>query len=317
MPRARDPKRDEAFDIYKSHNGDIDLVDIAGQLSLPPGTIRGWKSKDRWDQKIAGTFPKRIERSEKVSERSKKKNNAKKKVIAKDVKHVMENPELTEKQRLFCLYYVRCFNATKAYQKAYECGYATAMARGCELLRNDKVRDEIYHLKQNRLNRELMDEYDIVQKYMDIAFSDITDFVAFGQETVPVMGAFGPVKVKNEETGKEEVLTKEVNAVRFRESTDVDGTLIAEVKQGKDGASIKLLDKMKALEWLTRYFEINPESKYKKEYDQHKLEIELLKLERDNPEQTQDVENDNFLETLRESAKAVWADESDNNSPED
>ena len=112
-------------------------------------------------------------------------------------------------------------------------------------------------------------------------------------------------------------MTKEVNAVRFRESTDVDGTLIAEVKQGKDGASIKLLDKMKALEWLTKYFEINPESKYKKEYDQHKLEIELLKLERDNPEQTQDVENDNFLETLRESAKAVWADESDNNSPED
>ena len=317
MPRARDPKRDEAFDIYKSHNGDIDLVDIAGQLSLPPGTIRGWKSKDRWDQKIDGTFPKRIERSEKVSERSKKKNNAKKKVIAKDVKHVMENPELTEKQRLFCLYYVRCFNATKAYQKAYECGYATAMARGCELLRNDKVRDEIYHLKQNRLNREMLDEYDIVQKYMDIAFSDITDFVVFGQETVPVMGAFGPVKVRNEETGKEEVMTKEVNAVWFRESADVDGTLIAEVKQGKDGASIKLLDKMKALEWLTKYFEMNPESKYRKEYDKRRLEIELLKLERDNPEQTKDVENDNFMETLKESAKAVWSNDSNDNRSED
>lgn len=317
MPRARDPKRDEAFDIYKSYNGNIDLVDIASQLSLPPGTVRGWKSKDRWDQKIDGTFPKRIERSEKVSERSKKKNNAKKKVIAKDVKHVMENPELTEKQRLFCLYYVRCFNATKAYQKAYECGYATAMARGCELLRNDKVRDEIYHLKQNRLNRELMDEYDIVQKYMDIAFSDITDFVVFGQETVPVMGAFGPVKVKNEETGKEEVMTKEVNAVRFRESADVDGTLIAEVKQGKDGASIKLLDKMKALEWLTKYFEMNPESKYRKEYDKRRLEIELLKLERDSPEQIRDVENDNFMETLKESAKAVWSNDSNDNRSED
>lgn len=317
MPRARDPKRDEAFDIYKSYNGNIDLVDIASQLSLPPGTVRGWKSKDQWDQKLKGTFQKKTERSPKVSERSKKKNNAKKKAVAKDVKHVMENPELTEKQRLFCLYYVRCFNATKAYQKAYECGYATAMARGCELLRNDKVRDEIYHLKQNRLNRELMDEYDIVQKYMDIAFSDITDFVVFGQETVPVMGAFGPVKVKNEETGKEEVMTKEVNAVRFRESADVDGTLIAEVKQGKDGASIKLLDKMKALEWLTKYFEMNPESKYRKEYDKRRLEIELLKLERDNPEQTKDVENDNFMETLKESAKAVWSNDSNDNRSED
>lgn len=302
MPRARNPDRERAFEIYKDHNGDIDLVEIAHQLSLSPGTIRGWKSKDQWEQKLNGTFQKNTERSE-------KKNKAKKKAIAKDVEQVLSNTDLTEKQRLFCLYYVRSFNATRAYQKAYGVGYRTAAAISYRLLENDGVRQEIYRLKQSRLNRELMDEYDIVQKYMDIAFSDITDFVAFGQETVPVMGAFGPVKVRNEETGKEEVMTKEVNAVRFRESTDVDGTLIAEVKQGKDGASIKLLDKMKALEWLTKYFEMNPESKYRKEYDKRRLEIELLKLERDNPEQTKDVENDNFMETLKESAKAVWSDE--------
>lgn len=317
MPRARDPKRDEAFDIYKSYNGNIDLVDIASQLSLPPGTVRGWKSKDQWDQKLNGTFRKKTERPPKVSERSKKKNNAKKKAVAKEVEQVLSNTDLTEKQRLFCLYYVRSFNATRAYQKAYGCSYETAMARGSESLRNAKVRDEIYRLKQNRLNREMLDEYDIVQKYMDIAFSDITDFVVFGQETVPVMGAFGPVKVRNEVTGKEEVMTKEVNAVRFRESTDVDGTLIAEVKQGKDGASIKLLDKMKALEWLTKYFEMNPESKYRKEYDKRRLEIELLKLERDTPEQIRDVENDNFMETLKESAKAVWSNDSNDNRSED
>ena len=31
----------------------------------------------------------------------------------------------------------------------------------------------------------------------------------------------------------------------------MDGTLIGEVKQGKDGASIKLPDRMKALQWLS------------------------------------------------------------------
>lgn len=317
MPRARDPKRDEAFDIYKGYNGNIDLVDIASQLSLPPGTVRGWKSKDQWDQKLNGTFQKKIERSPKVSERSQKKNNAKKKAVAKEVGQVLSNTDLTEKQRLFCLYYVRSFNATKAYQKAYGVDYRTAAAISYRLLEKDGVRQEIYRLKKNRLNREMLDEYDIVQKYMDIAFSDITDFVVFGQETVPVMGAFGPIKVRNEETGKDEVMTKEVNAVRFRESADVDGTLIAEVKQGKDGASIKLLDKMKALEWLTKYFEMNPESKYRKEYDKRRLEIELLKLERDNPEQIKDVENDNFMETLKESAKAVWSNDSNDNRSED
>ena len=194
MPRARDPKRDEAFDIYKSYNGNIDLVDIASQLSLPPGTVRGWKSKDQWDQKLNGTFQKKTERSPKVSERSQKKNNAKKKAVAKEVEQVLSNTDLTEKQRLFCLYYVRSFNATKAYQKAYGVGYRTAAAISYRLLEKDGVKQEIYRLKQNRLNREMLDEYDIVQKYMDIAFSDITDFVVFGQETVPVMGAFGPVK---------------------------------------------------------------------------------------------------------------------------
>ena len=97
---------------------------------------------------------------------------------------------------------------------------------------------------------------DIFQKYMDIAFADITDFITFGRETVPVMGAFGPVEVKDKETGKKVVLTKEINTVRFREYTDVDGTLISEVKQGKDGASIKLLDREKALRWLSDHMDM-------------------------------------------------------------
>lgn len=252
MPKARNPNREKAFEIYKSHNGEIDLVEIANQLSLSPGTVRGWKSKDQWEQKLNGTFRKN-------TERSKKQNIAKREAVAKDVEQVLNNTDLTDKQRLFCLYYVRCFNATKAYRKAYGCSYETAMTNGSELLRNTKIRDEIYRLKQNRLNREMLDEHDIFQRYMDIAFADITDYVEFGRVKVQVMGAFGPVKVRNEETGKEEVLTKEVNAVRFREFTDVDGTLIAEVKQGKDGASIKLLDKMKALNWLAEHMDLASE----------------------------------------------------------
>ena len=41
--------------------------------------------------------------------------------MRKILSDVIENTELTEKQRLFCIYYIQCFNATKAYQKAYEC----------------------------------------------------------------------------------------------------------------------------------------------------------------------------------------------------
>lgn len=59
MARKRDPKRDEAFEIYKEANGKIDLVEIAKILELSPGTIRGWKSKDSWEQKMNGTFRKK------------------------------------------------------------------------------------------------------------------------------------------------------------------------------------------------------------------------------------------------------------------
>lgn len=33
----------------------------------------------------------------------------------------------------------------------------------------------------------------------------------------------------------------------------MDGQLISQIKMGRDGASIKLYDKMKALEWLYQY----------------------------------------------------------------
>jgi len=61
--RARDPNRDKAFEIFKKAGGSIDLVEIASQLNLSSGTIRGWKSKDKWDQKLNGTLQKNTERS--------------------------------------------------------------------------------------------------------------------------------------------------------------------------------------------------------------------------------------------------------------
>lgn len=63
MARQRNPNRDKAFEIYKQHNGEISLVEIASQLNLSDGTIRGWKSKDKWEQKLNGTLQKNMERS--------------------------------------------------------------------------------------------------------------------------------------------------------------------------------------------------------------------------------------------------------------
>ncbi len=274
--------RKEAFEMFQQG---FKLCDIAKQLNVPAGTVRRWKHSDKWEMNGAG------ERSEKANETNAQTNvhevfkQKRRKRVYSDVQQVEKNAGLTEKQRLFCLFYVRYFNATKAYQKAYGCAYSTAASAGSRLLENAEVRKEIKELKQGRLNQQLLDESDIFQKYMDIAFSDITDFLTFGQKEVPVMGAFGPIKVEDPDTGEKIPVTKIVNVVQFRGSDEVDGTLISEVRQGKDGASIKLADRMKALEWLSEHMDMaTPEQKARMK----KLEAETERIRNSSKEEGED-----------------------------
>lgn len=293
MPRAKNAKAEVARKLYEQG---ILLKDIAEQLDIPQGTIRRWKSTYKWDQAAdCSDVRKESERSVN-SERSEKKKVQR---VKHDVVSVTENPELTDKQRLFCLYYVRCFNATKAYQKAYGCSYEVAHAEGYKILAKPCVKTEIQSLKQSRLNRELLDEHDIFQKYMDIAFADITDFVEFGQEEEYVIGQFGLVQVEDPVTGKKAPLKQKVNTIRFMESDSIDGTLITEVKNGKNGASIKLADRMKALEWLAEHMDIATE--------EQKARIAVLKMKSagDEPE---DIDT-SYVDALKDLAAKVWTNE--------
>lgn len=292
LARAPNEKVDKAKKLYLKGEK---LIDIANQFGLSEGTVRSWKSRYNWDCNVA---------KEKCNVAKKKKQKEKRSV--KEVQHVMENAELTDKQRLFCLHYIKCFNATKAYQKAYECSYEVAASASYRMLDNVGIRNEIQHLKQNRYKREFLSESDIFQKYMDIAFADITDYLDFGTEEVPVMAIYGPVKIKDPETGEEKTLTKTVNVVHFKASSEVDGSILAEVKQGKDGASIKLSDRMKALEWLSKHMNIATDEQ-KARIEQIHAQTELLKAKA----QADDIEeaaDDGFLEALKDTAASDWED---------
>lgn len=245
----------------KPQNYDLAYIDyckgmkykeIAEKYGVTINTVKSWKTRYKWlkDGKKVGT-----QNQKKVCTQ----NSPKKEKAEEAIEKVIENADLTDKQRLFCIYYIRSFNATKAYQKAYRCSYETAGSNGYALLQNTAIITEIQRLKQERLNREFFSESDIFQKYIDIAFADITDYLEFGTEEVPVMALYGPVKVKDPDTGEEKELTKTVNTVRFRPSAEVDGTILAEVKQGRDGASIKLADRMKALQWLSDHMDLATE----------------------------------------------------------
>lgn len=281
---------------YKDYRAGMKYKEIADKYGVTINTVKSWKTRYKWSK----DEEKVCTQNQKSVHTKKEEKKEVKEVFVEEVDQVMENPDLTEKQRLFCIYYVRCFNATKAYQKAYDCSYETAMAAGPRMLGNVRVKNEILQLKQNRLNREYFAEEDVFQKYMDIAFSDITDYVTFGTEEVPVMTMYGPAQIKDEKTGKKKTLTKVINTVRFKESTNIDGTLISEVKQGRDGASIKLLDKMKALDWLAEHMDMATE--------EQKVRIASMKAKAQLNDEDE-IADDGFLEALNGAAGEDWSDE--------
>lgn len=145
-------------------------------------------------------------------------------------------------------------------------------------------------MKQERLNREFLSESDIFQKYMDIAFADVTDFMEFGNEDVDVIL----------DTGERKTIT--VSHVNIKNDADVDGTIISEVSKGKDGIKVKLADRMKALQWLSDHMDLATEKQ--------RAEIVLLKakVQTDDGEETAD---DGFLDALNGSAAEDWGDEED------
>ena len=279
MARSPNQKAEKARELYK---GGMKLVEIASQLEVPARTVRRWKSTYHWDSEQQN------ERSEKKSERSESKKNVTDKAVADEVKQVIQNTELTDKQQLFCIHYIRCFNATKAYQKAYGVDYATAASIGYRLLEKDGVKQEIHRLKQDRLNREFLSESDVFQKYMDIAFADVTDFVEFGNEDVDVIL----------DTGERKTIT--VSHVNIKNDADVDGTIISEVSKGKDGVKVKLADRMKALQWLTDHMDLAT--------DKQKAEIALLKA-KVQTDDGEEIADDGFLDALNGTAAEDWGDE--------
>lgn len=283
MPREPNEKSVEAKRLYESG---MKLVDIAKKLDVPAGTVRRWKSTYLWDGDNS-------ERSKKKSERSEKKKKAserKKEAVEKEVNQVLDNPDLTDKQRLFCLYYIKCFNATKAYQRAYGCSYSAAATEGCNSLKNPKIAQAIRELKQGRMNQAMLEPEDIFQKYMDIAYADITEYLTFGQKEIEYVDKAG--------NGQ----TTVVSFVDLNDSSNVDGTILSEVSQGKEGVKVKLADRMKALQWLSDHMEIATEKQ--------KAEIALLKA-KVQPDDLEENADDGFLEALNGLSAEDWLDEED------
>ncbi|MGE4509253.1 MAG: terminase small subunit [Eubacteriaceae bacterium] len=180
---------------------------------------------------------------------------------------VDKNPDLTDKQRLFCLYYVRTFNATKSYQNAYGSNYAQANAHGSRLLINGSIKSEIQKLIKMKMNSLLIGTSDIFVFYWSIAFSDMTDFLSFDE-----------------------------SGVYLNASEEVDGRLISELAISDNGIKVKLLNRMKALQWLSDHMDLAT-TEQRARIEKMNSQIEQIKTS------SGPYENDGFIEALKSEVK--------------
>lgn len=250
MAAKKNPLSEKAYEMYKQG---MKLVDIAAQLGCSPATVRTWKNRNKWDEGGSVTFQKKRETKRNVSAKKKKVEIS----VEDGTRETLQNDALTPEQQMFCIYYSRTFNATQSYLNAYGCDYYSAKAHGYEMLQNVAVRKEIERLKEIKRQQIVASADDIVELQMRIAFGDIGMALGFGQDDM---------ELKDGSTVK-------VNVMRLKESDQVDTQLIQSVIEGKGGVSITMKDSQKAIDWLTKYFLMHPESKYRAEYERKRAEV--------------------------------------------
>lgn len=275
-------KHELAFEDYK--NG-MKQKEIAKKYGTTINTVKSWSRRYEWSKK-----------KKKGAHQNKSVHT--KKECKKIAEEIVETSELDEEHQLFCIYYLKYHNKVKAYQKVKpNTPYNSACVMASRWSKQPAVIEEINRLKKELYEDALLDPHDIVQKYIDIAFADLNDYLEYGQEEVPVI-------INNPDTGEDEVLKRTVNMVKFKESAFVDGTILSEVKQGRNGASIKLADRMKALDWLSKHMNLATE--------EQRAKIDLIKAQTKKitiDDEKEEIEDDGFLDALNASAKEDWEDE--------
>jgi phage terminase small subunit len=303
--KKRDPKRAEAEQIWMDSGGKMDIVEIAAYLEVPAGTVRGWKSKDNWEATLnSGREPKQpeksknkkrnvpninTERSVNQSERSNQKRNVPIREQPPPQEDEVDTGEpdesgLTPKQQIFVLEYLRTFNATQA---AIAAGYSkkTAYAIGWENLRKPEIQAAIRQAKEQFTEELGLDVKRIIAEWMKLAFADTGDYVNFGSREFPLHTKKGDPIL--DEDGKQ--LTGTQNFVNLVNSDAIDTSVISEVKEGKDGFSVKLYSKIEALKQLGKYKDYMDEET---QLRVQKLQIELSSITDGNKDEVVFIKDD-------------------------
>jgi phage terminase small subunit len=158
----------------------------------------------------------------------------------------MDEKKLNPQQELFCLEYLKDFNATAAAKRA-KYSEKTSRAIGSKLLTNVDIQLRLHALTKEVFDEAKEDIKAIVQELKMIAFSDIKDVISWGMvdETVESMSGESYTVKRNR------ILVKDSEEIGDKSRT------IAEVAETHSIAGVsrklKLHSKMEALRMLGQY----------------------------------------------------------------
>ncbi|MGL5595852.1 MAG: terminase small subunit [Cetobacterium sp.] len=229
--------------------------DIADKYEVSLNTVKSWKQRYKWckdDKKVC------TQKSKKYAHKTDE-SNATKKEIKEEIIETLVDSELTDKQRLFCIYYMQSFNATQSATKA---GYSreTAYQIGYALLKKVEIKKYLNELKELYAQDDYLETKRILERHKQIAFADLRDYVTKDGE------------LKNLENTDGTLIKK----VTVRESSNSQGY--------SKSSSIELEDRSKSLDLLSKYYGLDPSFEIQKE----KLEIEKIKS---NPPKEENIDN--------------------------
>lgn len=149
------------------------------------------------------------------------------------IESAAEKYGLSEQEETFCYHFYKSKNATQAALKA---GYGSHYAYNAayHILNKPRIKEFLRAIQAGACEEIFVDTLDIIRMWAKIAFADMNDYVVVSGGGVMLKG-----------------------------SNQTDGQVITEVKEGKDGITIKMADKMKALDRLSSYLRILPEDQAK------------------------------------------------------
>jgi phage terminase small subunit len=241
------------------------LKSLAEKYQVKATTLRSRKNREHWQRA-----------TKKVATRH---NN-----VATQISDELEaNSELTEKQKLFCLFYLQRFNATWAYQQAYKVSHEVALRAGPRLLGNVGVKRQLTELKNQQRADLYVTADDIAHEYAKQAFASLGDVLDYKVHEELVTDTDGNVFLDTDDNP----VKKHVADIYLKPSDQIDWSLVQDIHRGKDGLVVKLYDKQKALDSLSKLIgadddNINEQRVRKLKADADIAEVKAKRSSKDN-----------------------------------